>query len=150
MESVSNRSLCSSVGLLVATLLALEGAFTPARAFTGVVRAVVTKGSFIFGVGGGRGTLGLHGHSYPLVFGGVSFGATIGLSTANLRGYAYNIRTPEDIEGTYYAIGTGAALVFGAGGVRLRNAKGVVLELRGPRVGVELSAALSGVTVRLR
>jgi len=57
---------------------------------------------------------------------------------------------PADIEGTYTAIGSGAAVAVGGGGVRLRNAKGVVLELAGARVGIELSIAFSGVTVRLR
>lgn len=138
------------------TLLAVMGALifggtsTPSRADTGVVRAVVTKGGFIVGIGGGRGTLIFHGHSYPLVISGMSFGATIGLSTADLRGHAYHMRTSQDIEGTYSAIGAGAALAVGAGGVRLQNAKGVVLELAGARVGVELSVAMSGVTVRLR
>jgi hypothetical protein len=40
--------------------------------------------------------------------------------------------------------------VSGFGAVRLRNAKGVVLELSGPRAGVELAIAKSGVVVRLR
>ena len=40
-------------------------------------------------------------------------------------------------------------MVAGGGGLRLQNAKGVVLELAGARVGVELSVAFSGVTVRL-
>ena len=92
----------------------------------------------------------LHSHSYPLIISGMSFGATIGLSTVDLRGHAYHMQTPQDIEGTYSAIGAGAALAAGAGGVRLQNAKGVVLELAGARVGVELSVAMSGVTVRLR
>ena len=59
------------------------------------------------------------------------------------------MRTPEDIEGTYSAIGAGGAVVAGDGGLRLQNAKGVVLELAGARVGVEPSVAFSGVTVRL-
>jgi len=126
------------------------GTSTPSRADTGLVRAVVTKGGFIVGFGGGRGTLILHSHSYPLIISGMSFGATIGLSTVDLRGHAYHMQTPQDIEGTYSAIGAGAALAAGAGGVRLQNAKGVVLELAGARVGVELSVAMSGVTVRLR
>jgi hypothetical protein len=138
-------TLLASVALLIFGVTS-----TPSRADTGLVSAVVTKGGFIVGFGGGRGTLIFHGHSYPLVIGGMSFGATIGLSTAHLRGHAYHMRTSEDIEGTYSAIGAGGAVVAGGGGVRLRNAKGVVLELAGARVGVELSIAMSGVTVRLR
>jgi hypothetical protein len=147
---LANRLVSTTMRLIVLALLVIVATSTPSRAETGLVSAVVTKGTFIVGVGGGRGTLIFHGHSYPLIIGGMSFGATIGLSTAYLRGHAYHMRTPEDIEGTYSAIGTGAAVVAGHGGVRLQNVKGVVLRLAGARVGVELSIASSGVTIRLR
>ena len=39
---------------------------------------------------------------------------------------------------------------WGAGGVQLQNEKGVILQLAGPKVGVELSAAVGGVTIRLK
>jgi len=42
------------------------------------------------------------------------------------------------------------ALAGGAGGVQLQNANGVILQLSGPKVGVELSAAVAGVTIRLK
>jgi hypothetical protein len=146
----ANRLVSTTMRLIVLASLVIVATSTPSRADAGLVSAVVTKGAFIVGVGGGRGTLIFHGHSYSLIFGGMSFGATIGLSTAYLKGHAYHMRTPEDIEGTYSAIGTGAAVAAGGGGVRLKNAKGVVLRLAGARVGVELSVALSGVTIRLR
>lgn len=131
-------------------LLAFGGAMAPSLADTGFVRAVITKGGFIIGVGGGTGTLVFHRRSYPLQISGMSFGATVGASTTDLRGRAYHMRTPSDIEGTYRAIGAGGALAAGAAAVRLQNAKGVVLELTGVKVGAELSAAVSGVEVRLR
>ncbi|TMJ52391.1 MAG: hypothetical protein E6G85_11940 [Alphaproteobacteria bacterium] len=139
-----------SIRSIALALLIVTATATPVRADSGIVQAVVTKGGFIVGVGGGRGTLIFHDRSYPLVFGGMGLGATIGLSTAKLGGHAYHLKKPADIEGTYTAIGSGAALAIGQGGVRLRNAKGVVLQLAGARVGVELSIAFSGVTVRLR
>jgi hypothetical protein len=150
MKILASRLTPTTIQTVFLALLAIGVVSTPSRADTGIVSAVVSKGGFIVGFGGGRGTLILHGHSYPLVIGGMSFGATIGLSTAHLRGHAYHIRTPNDIEGTYSAIGAGVAVVAGGGSARLRNAKGVVLELAGTRVGVELSIAMSGVTVRLR
>ena len=150
MKILASRLAPTTIQTVFLALLAIGVMSTPSRADTGLVSAVVTKGGFIVGVGGGRGTLIFHGHSYRLIIGGMSFGATIGLSTAYLRGHAYHMRTPEDIVGTYSAIGTGAAVVAGGGGVRLQNIKGVVLRLAGARVGVELSMALSGVTIRLR
>jgi hypothetical protein len=41
-------------------------------------------------------------------------------------------------------------LAAGAGGVALQNARGVVLELHGVKVGVELSAAAGGVTITMQ
>src|SRR3984893_15352702 len=98
---LANRLVSTTMRLIVLALLVIVATSTPSRAETGLVSAVVTKGTFIVGVGGGRGTLIFHGYSYPLIIGGMSFGATIGLSTAHLRGHAYHIRTPQDIEGTY-------------------------------------------------
>ena len=134
----------------LAALLVAGFAAAPSKADTGYVRAVITKGGFIVGVGGGTGTLVFRGHHYPLEISGASFGATIGASTTDLRGHAYNLHSPADIEGAYSTIGAGAAIAGGAHGVRLQNAKGVVLELSGVKVGAELSAAVGGVEVRLR
>jgi hypothetical protein len=70
---------------------------------------------------------------------------------SSLKGHAYHMQKAGDIEGRYSdAIGMGAALVAGGGAARLRNRKGVVLELSGPRAGVELSLAMSRVVIRLR
>jgi hypothetical protein len=123
---------------------------TPSRAETGQVTVVFTKGGFIVGVGGGEGVLTLRGRRYPFTVSGMSIGFTIGASTTRLVGRALNLNGPASIEGTYSAIGAGAAVAAGAGGVQLQNANGVILQLSGPRVGAEVSAAVGGVTVRLR
>ncbi len=75
---------------------------------------------------------------------------TIGVSSADFVGRAYNLRSPGDIAGTYTAVGAGLAIAGGARVARLRNANGVVLELRGRQVGFELAVDLSGMTVSMR
>ena len=140
-------------GLAVAALLGLSGTTgfaTPSRAETGQVVVVFTKGGFILGFGGGEGVLVLRGKRYPFTVSGMSVGATIGASTTKFVGRALNVRGPASIEGSYSAIGAGGALAGGAGGVQLQNANGVILQLSGPKVGVELSAAVGGVTIRLK
>jgi hypothetical protein len=129
---------------------ALASSSTATQAETGTVRVVFTKGGFIIGVGGGRGVLTFRGHHYPFTVSGMSFGATIGASTNHLVGRALHLHAPGDIAGTYSAIGAGAAVAGGAGGVALQNARGVVLELHGVKVGVELSAAVGGVTITMQ
>jgi hypothetical protein len=135
---------------MVALLAGVAGFSTPSRAETGQVAVVFTRGGFIVGVGGGEGVLVLHGRRYPFTVSGMSVGFTIGASTTRLTGRALNVRGPASIEGTYSAIGAGGAVVAGAGGVQLQNGNGVVLQLSGPRVGAEVSAAVGGVTIRLR
>jgi hypothetical protein len=136
------------VQLALAGLL-VSGMATSARAETGAVRVVFTKGGFIVGVGGGHGVLTFRGRRYPFSVSGMSVGFTIGASTTNLVGHALNLRSPSDIAGSYGAIGAGGALAAGAGGVQLQNEKGVILQLTGAKVGVELSAAVGGVTVAM-
>ena len=135
---------------LVALLVGVAGFTTPSRAETGRVAVVFTKGGFVVGVGGGEGVLTLRGRHYPFTVSGMSVGFTIGTSTTRLTGRAVNLRGPASIEGSYSAIGAGGALAAGAGGVQLQNANGVILQLSGPKVGAEVSAAVGGVTVRLK
>jgi hypothetical protein len=125
------------------------GLAPPARAETGAVRVVFTKGGFIVGVGGGNGVLYFRGHRYPFRVSGMSIGFTIGASTTQLSGKALNLRSPGDIQGSYAVIGAGGALAAGAGGVQLQNEKGVILQLAGGKVGVEVSAAVGGVQIAL-
>jgi hypothetical protein len=135
---------------LIALFAGMAGFSTPSQAETGQVAVVFTKGGFIIGVGGGEGVLVFRGRRYPFTVSGMSVGFTIGASSSRLVGRALHLRGPASIEGTYSAIGAGAAVAAGAGGVQLQNANGVILQLSGPRVGAEVSAAVGGVTVRLK
>src|SRR5436190_64821 len=135
---------------LVALLVGVAGFSTPSRAETGQVAVVFTKGGFIVGVGGGEGVLVLRGKRYPFTVSGMRVGFTSGASTTKVIGWALHLTGPASIEGAYSAIGAGGAIAAGAGGVQLQNANGVILQLSGPKVGAELSAAVGGVTVRLK
>ena len=150
------RTSCSR--LARAALLGIIGLAvisTVSHAENGSVAVVFTKGGLVLGVGRGEGVLTLRGTNYPFTVSGLSVGGTIGVSTTKLVGQALNLRGPESIEGTYAAVGVGAALAGGAGSVRLRNinggrTNGVILQLSGLKVGVELSAAAAGVSIHLK
>jgi len=135
---------------LIALLLGVAGLSTPSLAETGQVAVVFTKGGFIVGVGGGEGVLIFRGKRYPFTVSGMSVGFTIGASTTKLVGLALNLTGPASIEGAYSAIGAGGAVAAGAGGVQLQNANGVILQLSGPKIGAEVSAAAGGVTIGLK
>jgi hypothetical protein len=140
------------IRLFGAVLIALfaSGLATPSKADNGTVRVIFTKAGFIVGAGSGRGVLTFKGHHYPFRVGGMSVGFTIGASTTNFHGQALNLRSPADIQGSYAVLGAGGAVAAGAGGVTLQNSQtGVILQLAGGKVGVELSAAVGGVTITL-
>jgi len=143
-----SRAIKCGAGVLLAALM-LFSVTVPSQAETGRVRLQITKAGFIVGVGGGTGTLTFRGRSYPLSVGGLSVG-TLGAASADLVGRALNLRRAEDIAGTYTAVGAGAAIGGGAASARLQNSNGVVLELRGRQVGLQVSLNLSGMTVAMR
>jgi len=116
---------------------------------TGAVRFQVAKAGFIIGVGGGTGTLRFRGKTYPLRVEGLSAG-TIGVAQADLVGTASNLRAPTDIAGTYSAAGAGVAVGGGARSIRLQNANGVILDLRGRQAGFEASLGVGGATVTMQ
>jgi len=138
--------------ILIALLgsLATTGLSSPTYADTGTVSVVFTKGGFIVGVGGGNGVLTLHGKHYRFTVSGMSLGFTVGASTTKLVGRALNLRSPRDLAGSYAAGGAGGAFAAGAGGVQLQNTNGVILQLSGPKVGAEVSAAVGGVTITMQ
>jgi hypothetical protein len=138
--------------MLIALLgfLASASLGSPSHAETGAVRVVFTKGGFIVGVGGGQGVLTFRGKNYPFTVSGMSVGFTIGASTTKFAGRALNLRSPGDLAGTYAAGGAGGAIAAGAGGVQLQNANGVILQLSGPKIGAEVSAAVGGVTITMQ
>jgi len=107
------------------------------------------KAGFVVGVSGGRGTLHFQGKAYPLSIGGVSVGATLGVSKAELVGSVHNLHRVEDIEGTYSAMQAGLALGGGAKVTQLENARKVRLEVRGKQIGIELSLDLNGMQISL-
>ena len=126
-------------------------AFAPAaHARNATIEIEIYKAGFIVGGSGGSGTLKLDGKSYPLSIGGVSLGATIGFSKAQLIGTVRNINKPSDIEGTFSAGTAGVAVAGGPKVAELKNSKGVELSVKGQQVGLEFSVDLSGMEIKLK
>ena len=134
----------------IAAIAAAAPSQAQGRGSTGNIRIEIVKAGFIVGVQGGNGTLTFRGKSYPLNIGGVGLGATIGASRAVLVGTASNLRSAGDIVGTYGQTEAGLAVVTGRKAARLRNEKGVVLNLRGWQTGLEFSLDLSGMVISMR
>ena len=154
-NSVMNTSTFgrSFIGM-AATLIVAAGTMLFASLATaapdGTIELTLYKAGFIVGGSGGEGTLKFKGKQYPVSIGGVSLGATIGVSKAELIGEVYNLKQPSDIEGTYSAGTASLAVAGGAKVAELKNSKGVVLKVKGKQVGLEAALDLSGMSVSLK
>lgn len=116
----------------------------------GYVRVKFLKAGLVAGGGAGSGVLMYRGRNYPFRVSGVSLGATAGASVNRLEGWASGIAQVSDFAGTYSSVGGGGAFVGGVGGVQLRNEKGVMIALQGPRAGMEFAANLSVIRISLK
>jgi hypothetical protein len=148
-ESRSRRRMLGAllVALVPGALATLHT--SPAAAASGRIEFRVVRGGFILGFGSGSGNLFFKGQRYSIRIGGVSLGATIGASSAEFVGRARNLRRASDIEGNYRAVSAGVAAAGGGAVARLRNSRGVELEVSGKQIGLMASVDLSGLRIRL-
>jgi hypothetical protein len=147
LQSIARWTSVLAATAFVSTLLAFA---TPAVAANGTIELELYKAGFIVGGSGGKGTLKLAGKSHPLDIGGVSLGATIGFSKAELVGEVLNIKQASDIEGVYTATQAGIAVAGGTKVAELKNSKGVVLKVKGKQIGLEFALDLSGMEIKLK
>ena len=148
--STSRRSFIGTAATLLVAAGTMLFASVAMAAPDGTIDLTLYKAGFIVGGSGGSGTLKFKGKQYPVDIGGVSLGATIGASKAELIGEVYNLKQPSDIEGTYTAVQAGVAVAGGGKVAELKNSKGVVLKVQGKQVGLELALDLSGMEVKLK
>ena len=144
------QALSTLVSLILAPAALTAIGSSPAAAASGRIEFRVARAGFILGLGGGSGSLFFKGERYRLSLGGVSLGATIGVASADFVGRVRNLRRASDIEGTYTAVGAGLAAAGGGAVARLRNSRGVELEVSGKQVGFMASVDLSGLRIRLK
>jgi hypothetical protein len=137
------------VQLALLTLLAAFIPVHPSQAKIGFLRVTFTKAGLVAGAGLGRGVLTYDGHDYSFRVSGLSLGLTAGASTTRFVGRASYLSQLNDFAGTYTAVGGGAALAGGVGGVQLKNEKGVIITLQGAKAGVEFAANLSSIRITL-
>lgn len=143
------RSFLRAAGVILVAA-GVAGFAAPVAAADGTIQLEIYKAGFIVGGAGGSGKLKYKGKQYPLSIGGISLGATIGVSKAELLGEVSNLKKLSDIEGTYTAAEAGLALAGGAKTAELTNSKGVVLKVKGKQIGIELSLDLSGMQIALK
>lgn len=138
---------CAAFACAGASVLAASPALAAADA---TIALEIYKAGFIVGGTAGTGTLTFQGKTYPLTLGGVSLGATIGVSKAELIGEVSNLKNAADIAGIYSAGQAGLAVAGGSKVAELKNSKGVVMKVKGKQIGLEFSLDLSGLQINLK
>ncbi len=138
-------------GLAAETRPQLAIAEMPAAApvHTGRVHVSIFSAGLIVGAGGGQGTLTFDGVDYPITVGGVGLG-TVGSAGGEVDGVAFNMRSPADIAGTYGAAGAGFTLIGGARVAQLQNENGVIIQVHGVEIGLEVNLSLAGMTIAMK
>jgi hypothetical protein len=94
----------------------------------------------------GAGTLEYQGQKYPVRVDGMGIGA-VGLASVTAHGVVQNLKEVEDLNGQYTALGGGVEVGRGANRLRLRNAKGVVIDVAAEGKGIQLGIGLRGITL---
>ena len=102
----------------------------------------------IIGAGGGEGTMTCAGQVYPISVGGIGIGV-LGFAGGEIEGVAYNLRSPADIAGTYGAAGAGFTFVGGPQVAQLQNENGVIIQVHGVQIGLEVNLNLAGMHVAM-
>ena len=143
--------------LSVMAVALLMGATGPVNAqapgrHTANIALSTNLAGFILGAIWGSGTVTmLNGRSFELRLRTLKVGMA-GLESVRASGRVYNLdpRRPEDIEGNFASMGAGVTIAGGVGVQRMKNEKGVIIELNETAQGFAAKIAASGMAVMTR
>ena len=141
-----------TLGLAVLGVMALVLMGAPAFADDKMPDATVrlSEGSVAAGIGWswGHGEISYQGKTYRIKIDGLSV-AEVGITKAEATGTIYNLKDLANINGVYAAAGAEGTAGKGAGVSSLRNAKGVVINLKSETKGADIKIAASGLKITL-
>jgi hypothetical protein len=139
------------IGLV--TMAALAACFTLARADEKTPDATIrlSAGSVAAGVGvsWGSGTLSYKGKDYPISVKGLSVG-DVGATKIEASGKVYNLKSIDDFNGNYTAVGAGLTAAGGGGAAAMKNQNGVTVELVATTQGVKFALGGGGVEMKIK
>jgi len=100
------------------------------------------------GLSWGEGILTFEGQRHAFSVKGMSLG-DVGFAKLISEGAVSNLENLADFEGTYVAVGAGAAAGLGGSVISMRNANGVVITLKSDAEGLALSLGPEGLRITL-
>jgi hypothetical protein len=110
----------------------------------------LSEGTVAAGIGWtwGHGELNYGGKTYKFKVDGLSV-AEVGVTKAEATGTVYNLKSLDDFDGVYAAATAEGTAGKGAGVSSLRNAKGVVINLKSETKGANVKVAAEGLKLKL-
>jgi len=110
--------------------------------------------SVALGVGAtqGNGILNYQGKTYPFSISGLSL-VDVGISNFTGAGKVYDLKSPQDLAGTYGASQATFAIAGGASAMSMKNDNGVsivILKNDGQESGTQLSIGPAGMKVTMK
>ncbi len=100
------------------------------------------------GVSWGAGVLQYKGRAYPFKVSGLSVGA-VGLSQASASGEVHNLKSLDDFNGNYTAVGAGLTAAGGGGVAAMKNQNGVEITVKATTRGAKVVIGGAGVDVQI-
>ena len=144
IRTVSRFALFLFVGALATTAISGES-HKPSGRVTISSRSIAAG----IGVTWGDGRLTFKGKEYPFTVNGLTV-VDWGISRATAAGDVYDLTDVSKFAGTYAAAEAGFTLAGGTGGMTMRNAEGVIINLRSTSRGARLQLGTSGLTIALK
>jgi hypothetical protein len=143
---ITKSAFAGVVSCLLLTAPAL-GQERPQGTPSGSVKIQQIQVAFIGSGAVGGGTLKYGGRSYPITVAGLGVGG-VGASKLTASGSVYGLTNRADFAGAYAQIRSGWALGdMGGGKLWLRNDKGVTMQLKTKREGLQLGLGADGVVI---
>jgi hypothetical protein len=139
------------IGLVVVAALCVPFSGALAKGKGPDATLQLSEGSVAAGLGfsWGGGTLTFRGKRYPVSVEGLSVGS-VGISRATAAGNVYNLKSLEDFNGNYTAVGAGATVGGGGSVATMQNQNGVRINLRATSRGVKFTLGGAGVSLKIK
>lgn len=146
----ANRALLSLMMAVVLVFAVSSVGAQPQEPYViGEVSIEATTVAAGVGFSWGDGTFRFKGKEYALKLRGLEVVA-VGISRISAKGDVYNLTNVADFPGNYMAVEAGAALIKGPAGLIMRNAKGVVINLKSAQTGVKLNLGPEGLNISMK
>jgi hypothetical protein len=140
------------VGLIVAATVCMPLWATSTRAADEKPAATLefNGGSAAAGVGvsWGAGVLRYQDKSYAFKVNGLSIGA-VGISEASASGEVFNLKSLDDFNGNYVAVGAGLTVAGGGAVAAMKNQNGVTIQVKSTTQGAKVVIGGGGVDIQL-